>query len=516
MQKKEEKPSSNEGIIEKTLEGYDIVEFYKVTENAYVLIHRVGNKLVYMPIEPVLINNEAKLLVELKELVPRVFTFDPYLLRYAPERLEKSLKEALDKVLKTLKIKISKTTYNKLFYYLRRDLIGYGPIEIIYNDPRVEDITCTGTGSPVYVFHRDYEWLPTTIKFMDPITLTNFARRLAYRSGQDLVYANPIVEGPLPPKDYRAHLTLDIVSRRGTSFTIRRSGEEPFTITKLIKLGTLSVEMAAYLWLMVSHTMTILIGGPMASGKTTLLNAIAMLIPPQKKIVTIEETSEIRLPHENWTPLIVRPSTEEGVKDITLFDLLKSSLRQRPDYIIVGEIRGEEAYTFFQAIAVGHGGLGTIHGESFDQVIRRLENPPLNIPRSMIPLLNTLVVLQRIRTDRGIARKVIEITDILGYEPSRDIINAASSFKYDYSAKKWIQQPTPAGLRLVAAKTGMTLEEVMEDYRRRQVIVKWLLKEGVLHHLELSRVMEEFYYSPDTVYDKARAAGVHVGEAGHT
>ncbi len=509
--------SSNEETvgkeIERILEEYDIVEFYRVTENAYVLIHRVRNTLVYMPVEPMLVGEEARLLVELKDLVPRIFTFDPYLLRYNPKSLETSLREALDKVINTLKLKLPKASYNKIFYYLKRDLIGYGPIDVMYNDPRVEDITCTGLGSPVYVFHRDYEWLPTTVRFVDSQSLTNFARRLAYRSGQDLVYANPIVEGPLPPKDYRVHLTLDIVSRRGTSFTIRRSAEKPFTVTMLIKLGTLSVEIAAYLWLMVSHTMTILIGGPMASGKTTLLNAISMLIPPQKKIVTIEETSEIRLPHKNWTPLIVRPSTEEGVKDITLFDLLKSSLRQRPDYIIVGEIRGEEAYTFFQAIAVGHGGLGTIHGESSDQVIRRLENPPLNIPRSMIPLLNSLVILQRVRIENTFVRKVVEITDILGYDPSRDLINTAASFKYDYSTKKWIKQPTPAGLRLIAMKTGMSLEEVTEEYRRRQLILLWLLKEGVFDQERLTRVIEEFYYSPDTVYDKARASGVKVREA---
>ena len=489
------------------LEEYDIIEFYQVTKNAYVIIHRKKGRLEYKPIEPQLTNNEPRILVELKELVPRIFSFDPELLRYNPHLLEEELVNSINKVISTLKIKIDKSSYQKIIYYLKRDLVGYGPIEVPYNDPRVEDITCTGVGSPVYIFHRDYEWLPTTIVFEDAESLTTFTRKLAYRSGQDLVYANPIVEGPLPPKDYRVHLTLDIVSRRGSSFTIRRSAEEPFTISKLIRVGTITPGMAAYLWLMVSNTMTILVSGPMASGKTTLLNAIAMLIPPQKKIVTIEETSEIRLFHENWTPLIVRPSTEEGVKDITLFDLLKSSLRQRPDYIIVGEIRGEEAYTFFQAIAVGHGGLGTIHGESFDQVIRRLENPPLNIPRSMIPLVNVLVQMQRVKEEEAFSILVVEVTDIIGYDPATEIINAVSSFRFDLMEKKWIEESVPGGLRLVSRKTGVPLEEIVEDYRKRISIIKWMVANNIISHNQIAKVMEEYYYSPDTVYDKARAAG---------
>ncbi len=489
------------------LEEYDIIEFYQVSRYAYVLIHRVKGKIEYKPIEPLLVGDEPNLLVELKDLVPRIFSFEPRLLRHNPQALENGLKHAMDRIIKTLKIKMTRTTYEKLFYYLKRDLVGYGAIEVLYNDPRVEDITCSGTGSPIYVFHRDYEWLPTTIVFKDANALTTFARKLAYRSGQDLVYANPIVEGPLPPKDYRVHLTLDIISRKGTSFTIRRSAEEPFTITKLIQLGTITPAMAAYLWIMVSNTMTMLISGPMASGKTTLLNAIAMMIPPQKKIVTIEETSEIRLYHDNWTPMIIRPSTEEGVKDITLFDLLKSSLRQRPDYIIVGEIRGEEAYTFFQAVAVGHGGLGTIHGESFDQVIRRLENPPLNIPRSMIPLVNVLVQMQRVKEEDHFTRKVIDITDITGYDPTTEVINAVSSFKYDIAEKKWIEEDYPGGLRLISNKTGVPIEELMEDLKRRTAIIKWMVHKNIVSQQEIAKIMQEYYYSPDTVYDEARAAG---------
>ncbi len=494
--------------IEEYIAGYEIVEFYKVTDQAYAMIYRDKTKLVYMPIEPILVNDEARKLVEIKELLPRIFTPDPYLLKTRPETVEKQLEESYKQLLSLLNIKLDETAYQKILYYLKRDFIGYGPIEVMYNDAKIEDITCAGVGSPVYVFHREYEWLPTTVRFDDAEQLSNFARKLAYRAGQDLVYSNPIVEGPLPPKRYRVHLTLDIVSWRGTSFTIRRSSEEPYTITQLVKFGSLTPRMAAYLWMLISHTMTMLIAGPMASGKTTLLNAIAMLIPPQKKIVTIEETSEIRLMHENWTPMIVRPSMEEGIRDITLFELLKSSLRQRPDYIIVGEIRGEEAYTFFQAISVGHGGLGTIHGESYDQVIKRLENPPMNIPRTMIPLVNSIILLNRIREDSFFSRKVVEIMDILGYEIGRDAINATPAFRYDIATKKWIAAEYPQGLRLLSQKTGMSEIDLREELRRREAIIRWMVKERIFSHQEVSKITEEYYYNPEATYDKARAAGV--------
>ena len=493
--------------IKALFEEYDVVEFYKVSPQAAVLIFREDGLLKYMPIEPLLVNNEARVLAMLKELVPRVLKAQAILQSQDPYAMETELKRAIDTSLHYLGLKLEPPTYEKLFYYLRRDILGLGPIDVMYNDAKIEDITCAGAGSYVYVFHRDYEWLPTTVRFDDPEELLVFTRRLAWRAGHDLVYANPIVEGPLPPKRYRAHLTMDVVSIRGPSFTIRKGAEEPLTLPKLIVLGTLSVELAAYLWLMVSNLQTILIAGPMASGKTTLLNAIAMFIPPQKKIVTIEETNEIRLPHENWTPMVTRESTQPGVSSVTLFDLLKSSLRQRPDYIIVGEIRGEEAYTFFQAISVGHGGLGTIHGERYEQVIRRLESPPINLPRPMLTLLNSLVVLQRIRENDEFSRKVTDVVEIVSYDPARNTIRAATIASYDATTKTWAFKEPTTSIRRISQRTGVDERTILEDLRRRTTVLKWMVGENITSASEVFKVVEEYHYFPERVYDRARSAG---------
>uniref|UniRef100_A0A7J3ZIY4 Secretion system protein E n=1 Tax=Fervidicoccus fontis TaxID=683846 RepID=A0A7J3ZIY4_9CREN len=488
-------------------EEYEVVEFYKISHQAAVLIFRENRLLRYMPIEPLLVGREARVLARLKELVPRVLKSQVMFHAQDTDTMETELKRAVDVSLRYLGLKLDPPTYEKLFYYLRRDLLGLGPVDVMYRDEKVEDITCAGARSHVYVFHRDYEWLPTTVRFDDPEELLVFARRLAWKAGHDLVYANPIVEGPLPPKMYRTHLTMDVVSIRGPSFTIRKGTEEPLTLPKLIDLGTLSVELAAYLWLMVSNLQTILIAGPMASGKTSLLNAIAMLIPPQKKIVTIEETNEIRLPHENWTPMVTRESFQPGVSSITLFDLLKSSLRQRPDYIIVGEIRGEEAYTFFQAISVGHGGLGTIHSESYEQVIRRLESPPMNLPRPMLALLNSIVVLQRIRENDEFSRKVVEVVEIAGYDPARNIIRAATIASYDTAVRTWTFNEPITSIRRISQRTGVDERTVLEDLRRRATILRWMVAENIVSASEVFETVKEYHYFPERVYDRARSAG---------
>ncbi|MEM3229654.1 MAG: type II/IV secretion system ATPase subunit, partial [Fervidicoccaceae archaeon] len=361
----------------------EVIDFYQVGKNIFVMIYREGSRIFYRPIEPELSEKELEALSAVKDYVMKRLYFTHRDLRERWTKLQQDVEEKVKEANDVLLLKLDSPSLSKISYYVKRDYLGYERIDVLMNDPFIEDISSSGPGIPIYVYHIKYGWLPTTVIFPSEESYTAFIRRLAYRAGQDLVFATPIVEGPLPPKNYRAHLVLDVISRSGSSFTIRRGAEVPLSIVRLIILRTLSPRMAAYIWLLISHMRTILIAGPMASGKTTLLNAIIMFIPPAKKIVSIEETNELRLDRENWVPLIVRPSTSPGISNITLYELLKSSLRQRPDYIVVGEVRGEEAYTFFQAISLGHGGLGTIHAESFQQIIRRLESQPLNIPRSM-------------------------------------------------------------------------------------------------------------------------------------
>ncbi|MDA4123630.1 MAG: ATPase, T2SS/T4P/T4SS family, partial [Thaumarchaeota archaeon] len=257
--------------------------------------------------------------------------------------------EETKKLAKKYDMKIPPDAYRKVAYYFTRDYIKLGRIEVLMNDPRIEDISCDGPNIPLFIWHRDYESIPTSIMFKDDEELNTFASKLAYVSGKHISIANPIVDATLPDGS-RIQITYGKeVTRKGSTFTIRKFKGDPITIVDMLKYNTISPELGAYLWYLIEKRMSLLVAGGTASGKTTTLNALSMFIPPDQKIVSVEDTPELNLSHKNWIQSISRGAGVAG--EITLFDLLKAALRQRPDIIIVGEVRGVEAYTLFQAIA---------------------------------------------------------------------------------------------------------------------------------------------------------------------
>src|SRR3990170_38001 len=257
-------------------------------------------------------------------------------------------------------------------------------IEPLMRDHMVEEISCDGTNIPLYIWHREFESIPTNIRFETDKELNNFARKVSYMSGKHVSMANPIVDAALPDGS-RINLTLGHEStKRGSTFTIRRFRADPITIVDLIKFQTMSADIAAYLWYVAEKNSTMLVAGGTASGKTTALNALASFIRPGQKIVTIEDTQELNLPHENWIPAVSRQNFTDGqIGEINQYDLLRAALRQRPDIIIVGETRGREAYTLFQAMATGHGGFSSIHADSVEATLTRLASSPMDIPKTL-------------------------------------------------------------------------------------------------------------------------------------
>ena len=472
---------------------------------AYVIIY-VDEKgiLRYSVLEPYLVPEEKIYYKEIRELILEEARIPITALRDYKKASE-ALSETIDKIVKEFKIKLQKESINKIKYYIIRDLVGYGKIDPMYRDPYVEDIVCDGYGIPIYVYHRDFEWMPTNVAFENPEELESFIRRLAFRAGQSITYARPIVEGPLPPEGFRAHLTLKEVSRRGSTFTIRKYSIEPYTVINLLKFNTLSTDVAAYLWLLIDNVMSFMVLGPMASGKTTLLNAIAMMIRPEAKIVTIEETPELRLPHENWVPMTVRPSFEPGVEDITLFELLKSALRQRPEYIIVGEIRGREAYTFFQAMAVGHGGLTTIHGESVQAVISRLENEPMNIPRVLIPLIKAFVHMGRVKVRGEIMRRVLRVVETVGIDTATKEVILNEVYAWDPVTDSWKFAGRSYAFEHIATNRGLPLSEIYKDFERRKVVLKWMEQKNMVRFSEVADVLRKYYQDPEETYRHAES-----------
>ncbi len=482
-------------------------DFYPVNQPfGYVGIEINEDKgtLKYHTVEPTLSEEEQGLLDRIKmRLVDRMdVSLD--VLRDS-EKMEEYLREQIQLLFKRFQREIPEESEDKFIYYLKRDFLGYGKIDLLIRDENIEDISCNGVRTPIYVWHRQYESIPTNIMYETEDELDKTVIRLAYRSGRQISISHPIMQGTLP-EGFRVQLTLEEISKRGDTFTIRKFRENPFTIVDLIKYGTVSAEIAAYLWILVENGRSVMICGATASGKTTLLNSLSMFIRPEMKVVTIEEVRELRL-HENWIPMIPRPSYQPGVTEITLFDLLKSSLRQRPDYIIVGEIRGEEAYTLFQAIATGHGGLCTIHSDSVDYAIKRLLSRPMDIPAMMVPLMNVLLQIRRVKIAGNVVRRADTVTEIIGLSPN-DQVQIEHRFRWD-SVDDTYRFLESAGRGEPVFKQISNLRHVQEwvleeEMQRRTLVLEWMVKENLNTYDQVAEVVHNYYTNPEEVLTRAR------------
>uniref|UniRef100_A0A7J2U6D9 Flagellar protein FlaI n=1 Tax=Ignisphaera aggregans TaxID=334771 RepID=A0A7J2U6D9_9CREN len=327
------------------------------------------------------------------------------------------------------KIPVYINDYEYLKYYLIRDKIGLGFLEPFTRDPWLEDITCRGMGF-VYVVHKIFGPLETSIEFKSEEELDTFVIKLAERIGKPVSHARPIVDATLPDGSRINIVYGHDVSLHGSNFTIRKFAKVPISITQLIAWNTIDARLAAYLWILLNNNMSGFICGETASGKTTTLNAIAALIPPTYKVISIEDTAEVQLPHLNWVRELTR---DTGVKEssVSMFDLLRAALRQRPNYIIVGEIRGVEASIAFQAMQTGHPVLSTFHASSVERVIQRLTGDPIKIPKSFMDNLNFILIQSAVWREGIMVRRVLSVNEIIGYDPKIDAIVYVPVFVWD-------------------------------------------------------------------------------------
>ncbi len=461
-------------------------------------------KIRYEVIEPTLLEEEQEKLREIKKILMEEVDVGIKEIG-TKEKAEEYLKNKVLEVIKDYKIEIAKEAIDKLLYYVIRDFLGYGKIDPLMKDHLIEDISVDGIGIPVYVWHRIYESLPTNIVFENEEELNSYIFRLAYLAGKNISLASPLLDASLPDGS-RIQLTYGSeITRRGSTFTIRRFRVDPLTISDLIAFNTLSPEIAAYFWYIIENRASILIGGGVAAGKTTTLNCLSMFIKPELKIVSVEDTPELNLPHENWIPSVVRTGSGPRERDgIDLFTLLKAAVRQRPDYIIVGEVRGEEAYTLFQAIATGHLGMCTMHAESVEAAISRLESEPMNIPKSMIAMIDNIVIQTRTEIEGKPARRVVTVTEILGLNSKTKELMTKEIYSWDPKTDNFKQKGKSEILKRHIEKYGISDEKLRNELKRRETVLKWMVKNNIRRYTDVAKIIREYYANPERVYNKAR------------
>ena len=419
---------------------------------------------------------------------------------------EMKLTKKISHLIKKYNLEIPSKNLSKITYYAIRDFIYLGKIEPLMRDHMVEEISCDGTNIPLYIWHREFESIPTNILFETDKELNNFARKVSYMSGKHVSMANPIVDAALPDGS-RINLTLGHeITKRGSTFTIRRFRADPITIVDLIKFQTMSPDIAAYLWYVAEKNSTMLVAGGTASGKTTALNALASFIRPGQKIVTIEDTQELNLPHENWIPAVSRQNFTDGqIGEINQYDLLRAALRQRPDIIIVGETRGREAYTLFQAMATGHGGFSSIHADSVEATLTRLASSPMDIPKTLIANTLDLIYLQlKLRVKDKSVRRVIQISEIAGLDERTGEIRTHEIFKWDPHTDTHTYGGDSIVLNKIKERHGESDEQINYELSKRKLAIEWMVKNNIREHKEVSNNIREFYADPERFSERKR------------
>ncbi|HEX9908193.1 MAG TPA: type II/IV secretion system ATPase subunit [Thermoplasmata archaeon] len=487
------------------------IGFYGVTEPfSYIraTFNSAISEYILEVIEPKLSEEEDELLKLVKDTLEKTLDYEWEKLSLMDKKTY--IERSVDSYIKSRGLSIEPISKDRISYYITRDFVGYGPIDTLMNDERIEDVSCDGVGIPLFVFHNKFESIKCNIVFADENDLNSFVVNLGQRCGKQLSVSNPILDGTAP-EGHRVQATYAReVTTRGSSFTVRRFKEKPFTPVELIKYGTASPEIVAYLWMSVEHGESAIICGGTASGKTATLNAIALFIPPGAKVVTMEDTREINLPHENWIPGATRSGSGERGPDgkaageIDMYDLVRASLRQRPNYIIVGEVRGKETYTMFQAMATGHTTYSTMHADSVKGMVNRLENPPINCPRILLTALRNVIIQTHARVGMDMVRRIKQLIEIVGFEPETNELISNTVYEWDQATDKFIFKGHSFLFDKIMEMKNLTHEELMQEFERRVDIVKYMVARDMTNHREIWGLIRDYYKEPKVLADRIR------------
>ncbi|MBN2518033.1 MAG: CpaF family protein [Candidatus Altiarchaeota archaeon] len=400
-----------------------------------------------------------------------------------------------DMIAKTSSIKASKAKMEAYADIVSREMGGYGLVDYLLDDEGLEEVMVVPPNRDVYVFHRKHGMLLTNIILDSDIYVENIIERIARDIGRRIDVNTPLLDARLPSGD-RVNATIRPSSVDGPTLTIRKFRQDPYTMIHLINFNSLDSEVAAFLWLCVegmrSYPSNILVSGGTSSGKTTFLNCLSMFIRPTERVLTIEDTAELKLPLRHWVRLETRPPSIEGTGEISMDVLLKNALRMRPDRIIVGEVRHDEAYTLFTAMNTGHqGSMGTIHANSVDETLVRLMSPPMNVPEQMATALNIIIIINRIYMPKiGLTRRVTEIAEVVGAK--------APEFRllYQWNPMRGKLEATgiePQVLKKISNFAGMEKDGIGEELHVRKNLLDAAAKKNISNIQSFSTFIHKYY-----------------------
>ena len=480
------------------------VKYSLIGELAYADIkwEKDENQFIYNVREPKFSSEEEKIYSKMVSGLMEILDVELSAIK-KKEEAQKYLQSQIKKVLEEYEIKISDETYIKILYFVQRNFVGLNDIEPLMQDPYIEDISCDGVGIPIYVVHRKYGSIKTNVVYNDIKDLRGFVVKLAERSGRFISYAEPLLDGTLPDGSrVQATFAADVTTR-GPSFTIRKFVQEPFSPIDLMNKKSVSSETLAYLWLSVENGASILVAGGAGTGKTTLLNALLMFVPNESKIITIEDTRELNIPHENWIPAVTRMGFAKGFGEVTMFDLLKEAFRQTPDYVIVGEVRGQEAYVMFQGMAAGIPAMGTMHAGRVDDVIYRLETPPISLSPALIDTLDIVLVMIHAREKGESSRRLKEIVEIESVDSATGKVRTNQVYHWSANEDSFEFAGTSYFLQEIAAHKGVEVVSLFKELDKRKALLDWLQKKGMNKYKDVVRILTEYRKNPDKVLKDA-------------
>jgi flagellar protein FlaI len=485
---------SQDGILE--VERYWVHEPYAF---ASILYDNRAKEHTYLLCEPMLGDFEVELLERLYSDLRDI------LIRSEVDSAVTDRREVLrsrcDMLLGIYGIQLDTVSHQKLLYYIERNYLGYGKIDGLIRDGALEDISCNGVGIPIFLFHQKYQNLKTNVTFAEE-ELNSAVIRLAQRGGKHISIATPIVNATLPDGS-RVEATLGReVTTRGSSFTIRKFREDPFTPVDLLSYNTMSAEIIAYLWLAIENNKNMIFAGGTASGKTSSLNAISLFIPQPSKVITIEDTRELMLYHNNWIAGLTRESQIQGNSiEIDMYDLLRAALRQRPEYIIVGEVRGKEALTLFQAMNTGHTTYSTMHAGSIQAVVNRLLNEPINVPNMMLQSLNIVGIQELVFINGQKLRRTRSIVEITGIDPRTNNLRINELYRWDTASDAYELMGESVVMADIMTHRGWDRARLKQELADRIKVLDYLHRKGIRDYRKVTIAINAYYVMPGQVLE---------------